>query len=77
MSTLITITYNNNEILKYTSDDLKSKNKVKLNNIKSINVYSHNLNLNEIYDDADKSNIILPRVIIEIQEDNTEIKFFH
>ena len=76
MSTLITITYNSNDTLKYTSEDLKNKKKVKLSNIRSINVYSHNLNLNEINDDADKTDIILPKVIIEIQEDNTEIKLF-
>ena len=76
MSTLITITYDSNKTIKYTLDDLQNKNKIKLSNIRSINVYSHNLNLNEINDDTDKTDIILPKVIIEIQEDNTEIKLF-
>ena len=65
MSTLITITYNSNDTLKYTSEDLINKKKVKLSNIRTINVYSHNLNLNEINDDADKTDIILPKVIIK------------
>jgi hypothetical protein len=76
MSTLIAITYNSNKTLKYTSEDLSNKKKVKLSNIRSIDVYSPSLNLNEIYDETDQSDIILPRVIIVLQEDNTEIKLF-
>ena len=76
MSTLTTITYNNNETLKYTSDDLKNKKKIKFKDIRSITLYSHTLNLNEIYEKAEETSIILPRVIIEIQEDNSEIKLF-